>query len=114
MLVGQFTYKFEELPLLKLGPRLVAALVDGAALIEFTDPGGNWKISRIWLEVAYLPKIGEKGRVEMVELYEKEPVVSGAATFAPPYFVVKAALEERDTDHISEKVLEALTERRAG
>jgi hypothetical protein len=108
MMVGQFSYKFEELPLLQLGRRLVAGLVDGTALIEFEDPSGDWVIRRIWLEAAYLPKIGEKGRVETVELSETEPTPSGAGLFAPPFFVVRAALEHIHADPITETVLRAL------
>jgi hypothetical protein len=110
MVVGQLTYKFEELPLLQLGPRLAAALVDGEALIQYECDGDrdDWTIQRIWIEAAYLPKIGEKGRVELVELYETEPVVSGAGLFAPPFFVVRAALEHLSAEHIAEAVEKAL------
>jgi hypothetical protein len=113
MLKGQFTYKFEELPLMQLGPRLVAALVDGSALIEFDDPGGwtierIWTIRRIWIEAALIPRIGEKGRVELVELYENEPVLEGTTLFAAPFLVVKSALEHVMADDIAETVGRAL------
>jgi hypothetical protein len=102
VLVGQFSYKFEELPLMVLGPRLVAALVDGSAMIEFTDPGGNWKISRIWIEAARLPMIGEKGRVETVEL-DISNDRQGAIRM-----IVQTALLMRDEEDIAAAVLNAL------
>jgi hypothetical protein len=102
VLVGQFSYKFEELPLLVVGSRLVAGLVDGSAMIEFTDPGGNWKVSRIWIEAAYLPMIGEKGRVELVEL-DNSNDLQGAIRM-----LVQTALLMRDEEDIAAAVLNAL------
>jgi hypothetical protein len=104
MLVGQFSYKFEELPLLQLGPRLVGGLVDGTALIEFEDPSGDWVIRRIWLEVAYLPKIGEKGRVETVEL-SATPNMDWLDSY---FYVVKQRLFADHEELIDETVRRAL------
>jgi hypothetical protein len=113
VVVAQFTYKFEELPLLQFGERLVAGLVDGEALIQYEcgpDPD-EWTVQRIWLEVAYLPKIGEKGRVEMLEVPAAGPVVRTVEVpghkliiRSVPWAMVHTALLEFHSDFITETV----------
>jgi hypothetical protein len=114
VVLSELIYKFEELALYTIGKRHVAGLVDGEALLLYDPDYGDdlreaasmYSVERIWLEVAYLPKLGEIGRVDWVELSRDAP--GPAPSFPNLFQVVSFALAtQTHFDHITEQILRA-------
>lgn len=94
MVVGQFSYKFEDLAVLVLKGGGESAYFSGEALIQFDWDAREWKITGIWIQNE-LSRSGE----ELVEL-EKDHIGPGVGSWA---LVHKVIMDDR-AENISAEV----------
>jgi hypothetical protein len=98
MITRQFTYRFEELPILRMPGGAYAGMISGDATIRFDENTRGWRIDGIWLDNESI------GSTIMIQL---EPDL-GEDACGPYELVHDAILVDRDEaiGHLVDKAID--------